>query len=86
MQLKYFILGFLTAGAFVPIIDGITSWFLTWTEARKARHTETINQINIRMRKDADDLDEEIPTKKKPMGFDLPTSQDQEEEEDEDEV
>jgi hypothetical protein len=31
-------------------MDGISSWFLTWVEAKKAKQSEVINQTNIKMR------------------------------------
>jgi hypothetical protein len=50
MELLYFILGFIFAVYLIPIFDGISGWFLTWTEAKKAKQSEIVNQANIKMR------------------------------------
>lgn len=53
MELLYFILGFAFASYLMPILEGLGAWFLTWVEAKKAKQTEIVNQVNIKMRKDA---------------------------------
>ena len=53
MELLYFILGFTFASYLMPILEGLGAWFLTWVEAKKAKQTEIVNQVNIKMRKDA---------------------------------
>jgi hypothetical protein len=37
MELLYFILGFIFAQFLIPVIDGFTSWLLTWMEAKKVK-------------------------------------------------
>ena len=53
MELLYFILGFTFASYLMPILEGLGAWFLTWVEAKKAKQSEIVNQVNIKMRKDA---------------------------------
>ena len=50
MELLYFILGILFVTYVIPLLDGISSWFLTWIEAKKVKQSEVINQTNIKMR------------------------------------
>jgi hypothetical protein len=50
MELLYFILGILFVTYVIPLMDGISSWFLTWVEAKKAKQSEVIHQTNIKMR------------------------------------
>ena len=80
MELLYFILGILFVTYVIPLMDGISSWFLTWVEAKKAKQSEVINQTNIKMRQAAASAEEDPP--RRPIGFRLPD----EEEENEDEV
>ena len=81
MELLYFILGILFVTYVIPLLDGISSWFLTWVEAKKAKQSEIINQTNIKMRQAAASAEEDPP--RRPIGFRVP---DEEEEYEEDEV
>lgn len=81
MELLYFILGILFVTYVIPLMDGISSWFLTWVEAKKAKQSEVINQTNIKMRQAAASAEEDSP--RRPIGFRVP---DEEEEYEEDEV
>ena len=81
MELLYFILGILFVTYVIPLLDGISAWFLTWVEAKKAKQSEVINQTNIKMRQAAASAEEDPP--RRPIGFRLP---DEEEEFEEDEV
>lgn len=81
MELLYFILGILFVTYVIPLLDGISSWFLTWIEAKKVKQSEVINQTNIKMRQAAASADEDPP--RRPIGFRVP---DEEEEYEEDEV
>ena len=81
MELLYFILGILFVTYVIPLMDGISAWFLTWVEAKKAKQSEVINQTNIRMRQAAASAEEDPP--RRPIGFRVP---DEEEEYEEDEV
>ena len=81
MELLYFILGILFVTYIIPLMDGISSWFLTWVEAKKAKQSEVINQTNIKMRQAAASAEEDPP--RRPIGFRVP---DEEEENEEDEV
>ena len=80
MELLYFILGILFVQYAIPLIDGISSWFLTWIEAKKAKQSGIINDANIKMRQAAASAEEDPP--RRPIGFRVPD----EEEENEDEV
>jgi hypothetical protein len=84
MELLYFILGILFVQYAIPLIDGVSAWFLTWIEAKKAKQSEVINQVNIKMRKAAASADEDPP--RRPIGFRMPDAEELEEEEYEDEV
>ena len=84
MELFYFILGVLFVSYVIPIIDGISAWFLTWVEAKKTKQSEIVNQANITMRKAIASADEDPPMR--PIGFRVPDAEDYEEEEDLDEV
>lgn len=81
MELLYFILGILFVTYVIPLMDGVSSWFLTWVEAKKAKQSEVINQTNIKMRQAAASAEEDPP--RRPIGFRVP---DEEEEYEEDEV
>ena len=48
MELLYFILGFVFAVYLIPLLDGLSAWFLTWVEAKKTKQAEIINQTTIR--------------------------------------
>jgi hypothetical protein len=37
MELLYFILGILFVQYIIPIVDGISAWFLTWIEVKRAK-------------------------------------------------
>ena len=84
MELLYFILGFTFAVYLIPLLDGISAWFLTWVEAKKAKQSEIVNQININIRQAA--ASAEIDPPRRMIGFCAPESEDYEEEEDENEV
>lgn len=81
MELLYFILGILFVTYVIPLMDGVSSWFLTWVEAKKSKQSEVINQTNIKMRQAAASAEEDPP--RRPIGFRVP---DEEEEYEEDEV
>lgn len=81
MELLYFILGILFVTYVIPLLDGISAWFLTWVEAKKTKQSEVINQTNIKMRQAAASAEEDPP--RRPIGFRVP---DEEEEYEEDEV
>ena len=81
MELLYFILGILFVTYVIPLLDGISAWFLTWVEAKKAKQSEVINQTNIKMRQAAASAEEDPPRRQ--IGFCVP---DEEEEYEEDEV
>ena len=83
MELLYFILGFVFAVYLIPLLDGISGWFLTWIEAKKAKQSEIINQTNIKMRQAAASADTDSP--KRLIGFSVPDD-DYEEEDEEDEI
>lgn len=80
MELLYFILGIIFVTYVIPLLDGISAWFLTWVEAKKAKQSEVINLTNIKMRQAATSAEEDFP--KRLIGFRMPD----EEEEYEDEV
>ena len=80
MELSYFILGIIFVTYIIPLLDGISAWFLTWVEAKKAKQSEIINLTNIKMRQAATSAEEDSP--KRLIGFRMPD----EEEEYEDEV
>ena len=80
MELLYFILGILFVQYAIPLIDGISAWFLTWIEAKKAKQSGIINDANIKMRQAAASAEED--PSRRPIGFRVPD----EEEENEDEV
>ena len=50
MELLYFILGIIFVTYIIPLLDGISAWFLTWVEAKKTKQSEIINLTNIKMR------------------------------------
>ena len=80
MELLYFILGIVFVTYVIPLLDGISSWFLTWVEAKKAKQSSVINDANIKMRQAAASAEEDPP--RRLIGFRMPD----EEEEYEDEV
>lgn len=80
MELLYFILGIVFVTYVIPLLDGISAWFLTWVEAKKAKQSSIINDANIKMRQAAASAEEDPP--RRPIGFRVPD----EEEEYEDEV
>ena len=81
MELLYFILGIVFITYVIPLLDGISGWFLTWVEAKKAKQSEIVNQANIKMRQAAASTEEDPPHRQ--IGFRVP---DEEEEYEEDEV
>lgn len=70
MKLLSFISGALFAQYGIPLLDGITTWFLSWIEVKKARQSEIINQININMHQAAASADQDPPMRK--IGFCVP--------------
>ena len=84
MELLYFILGFAFAVYLIPLLDGISAWFLTWVEAKKAKQSEIINQTNIKMRQAAASAEDDSP--KGLIGFCRDDDYEEEEEDEEDEV
>ena len=83
MALLYFILGILFIQYFIPLLEGISAWFLTWVEMKKTKCGEIINQSNINMRQAAASAEEDAP--RRAIGFCTPDD-DIEEEEDENEI
>jgi hypothetical protein len=84
MELLYFILGFVFAVYLIPLLDGLSAWFLTWVEAKKTKQAEIINQTTIKMRQAAASAEEDAP--RRAIGFALPDDYEEEEDEEEDEV
>jgi hypothetical protein len=84
LELLYFILGIIFVQYIIPIIDGLSAWFLTWTEAKRAKQSEILNQANIKMRQAAASAEEDPPSR--PIGFRMPDPKEKEEEDDLDEV
>lgn len=82
MELLYFILGFTFASYLMPVLEGLGAWFLTWVEAKKAKQTEIVNQVNIKMRKDAASTDQDTPSVGK-IGFQYLDAEEGEDKEDE---
>ena len=83
MELLYFILGFVFAVYLIPLLDGISAWFLTWVESKKVKQSEIINLTNIKMRQAAASADDDSP--KRLIGF-CRDDDYEEEEDDDDEV
>lgn len=84
MELLYFILGFTFASYLMPVLEGLGAWFLTWVEAKKAKQTEIVNQVNIKMRKDtAASTDQDYPPPVGKIGFQYLDAEEGEDEEDE---
>jgi hypothetical protein len=84
MELLSFILGIVFVSYVIPLLDGISAWFLTWIEAKKAKQSSVINDANIKMRKAAASAEQDPP--RRPIGFCVPSAEELEEEEYEDEV
>ena len=84
MELLYFVLGFIFAVYLIPLLDGISTWFLTWVEAKKAKQSEIINQTNIKMRQAAASAEDDSP--KRLIGFCRDDDYEEEEEDEEDDV
>ena len=84
MRLMYFILGILFVQYVIPLLDGITTWFLAWVEAKKSKQSVIINDVNIQMRQAAEAAEQDPPRRQ--IGFCVDDAEDQEDEEDEDEV
>ena len=82
MELLYFILGFAFASYLMPVLEGLGAWFLTWVEAKKDKQTEIVNQVNIKMRKDAASTDQDTPSVGK-IGFQYLDAEEGEDKEDE---
>ena len=86
MELLYFILGFAFASYLMPILEGLGAWFLTWVEAKKTKQTEIVNQVNIKMRKDAAASADQDYTPVGKIGFQYLDAEPEEGEDKEDEV
>lgn len=84
MELLYFILGIIFVSYVIPIIDGVSAWFLTWVEAKKSKQSEIVNKANIKMRQDVASADQDPPTRQ--IGFQVPDDDQEEEEVIEDDV
>ena len=84
MELLYFILGIIFVSYIIPIIDGVSAWFLTLVEAKKSKQSEIVNKANIKMRQDAASADQDPPTRQ--IGFQVPDDDQEEEEVIEDDV
>ena len=84
MELLYFILGFVFAVYLIPLLDGLSAWFLTWVEAKKTKQAEIINQTTINMRQAAASAEEDVP--RRAIGFALPDDYEEEEDDEEDDV
>ena len=78
MELLYFILGILFVQYAIPLIDGVSAWFLTWIEAKKAKQSSIINDANIKMRQAAASAEEDPP--RRPIGFRMPDEEEEYEE------
>lgn len=79
MELLYFILGIFFISNLVPIVDGLSSWFLTWIELKKTNLSEKINLTTINMRQASTSADKELSCRVR--GFCEPDSEDYDEEE-----
>lgn len=84
MELLYCLIGFIIAAYIIPILDGISAWFLTWIELKKSILSELINRYNIKMRRNAESLEEDSP--KFALGFQLPDEEENNEEGYEDDI
>ena len=84
MELFYCIAGFMLAAYIIPIFDGISSWFLTWVELKKAKLSEGINKYNIKMRQDSEAAEVEPP--RNVIGFQVSNPEEYDEEEYDDEI
>lgn len=82
MELLCFILGFIFASYIIPILDGISTWFLAWVEVKKSQQGEIVNKIAIRVQKATNKaMDDETP--KRTIGFSYEDDTYEMEEEDE---
>lgn len=79
MELIWFIAGVLFALVIMPLLETFTSYLMTCIESKKIKHTEAINDGNIRMQKAASSVDE-YPTRQ--IGFVLSEEEESEDEED----
>jgi hypothetical protein len=84
MELLYFILSFVFAVYLIPLLDGLSAWFLTWVEAKKTKQAEIINQTTINMRQAAASAEDDSP--KRLIGFCRDDDYEEEEEDEEDDV
>lgn len=75
MELFYCLLGFMLASYMIPILDGISSWFLTWIEMKKAKLSEIINLSNVKIRQDREGED----TPQRAIGFHISSEEEYEE-------
>lgn len=81
MKSLFFIFGILFSQYIMPLMDGFGALILTWIESRKVKHSEIINDSNIRMQKAVEQNDEP----KYHIGFAPPIKKETEEEDDENE-
>lgn len=84
MELFYCIAGFMLAAYVIPILDGISSWFLTWVELKKAKLNKNINKYNIKIRQDSEAAEVEPP--RNVIGFQVSNPEKYDEEEYDDEI
>ena len=84
MELLYFILGIVFVTYIIPLLDGVSTWFLTWVEAKKVQQSNIINDVNIKMRQAAASAETDPPKRK--IGFCAPDPEKNEEEEEEADV
>lgn len=83
MKSLFFIFGILFSQYIMPLMDGFGALILTWIESKKTKHSEIINNSNIRMKKAA--IAEEDDDKPKyRIGFAPPQPVEKEEIEEED--
>lgn len=81
MELLYFILGILFVSYVIPLLDGLSGFFLAWIEAKKAKQSEIINLTNIKIRQATASAENDIP--KRLIGFCCEDDYEEEDEEDE---
>lgn len=74
-SLIIFISGILFVSYIIPLLDGLSSWFLTWVETKKIKHGKLINQANF----EAQDVEIKTPQ----MGFYIPEENEYKDEESE---
>lgn len=83
MKSLFFIFGILFSQYIMPIMDGFGTLILTWMESKKTKHNEIVTASNIKLRKLADEEDDDKP--KYHIGFAPPVKKEKEIEEEDDE-